>query len=174
MNSINLIPKKDGGLLNQFLNWALTVGRLLIIITQTLALSVFIYRFTIDMKIVDLHDEIKNQSFFLKSFEDNEKKYRNLQERLSIASGEDENKSKISDIIIKIIDLGKNRVTFVNIAASGSTFTLEVQGQSSNALNTFVEDLKRIDNITAISISSVENKTSKGLINMSIIGQIKK
>ena len=38
---INLIPDKGDTLLSQFLSWALTVGRLLIIITETLALSVF-------------------------------------------------------------------------------------------------------------------------------------
>src|SRR5918993_397746 len=85
IKSINLLPNKGGGLFDQFLSWALTIGRLLIILTETLALGTFFYRFSIDMKIIDLHDSIKNQRIIVQQFKNTEDTARNLQARLALA-----------------------------------------------------------------------------------------
>src|SRR4029078_3722140 len=83
--SINLLPRKGEGFLTQFLNWAVNIGRLLIIITETVALATFLYRFNLDMKIVDLPHDIKQKSFIVKNSKVYEESFRNLQERLALA-----------------------------------------------------------------------------------------
>jgi hypothetical protein len=46
--SINLLDNKGKSFTEQFLDWALAIGRLLIIVTETVALAAFLYRFSID------------------------------------------------------------------------------------------------------------------------------
>ena len=68
MHGINLMPNRGDTVLIQFLNWALTIGRLLIILVETLALGTFLYRFSLDMQIVDLKDKIKVQRAFVTAY----------------------------------------------------------------------------------------------------------
>src|SRR6185503_21080273 len=109
---INLLPNKGDKLINQFLSWALSVGRLLVIITETLALSVFIFRFSLDVKIIDLHDKIKNESQIIEGFQEGETTFRDLQTRLASAKTYDTTADKSLKILKDIIDMGRNRVTF--------------------------------------------------------------
>src|SRR5436309_794525 len=82
---INLLPQGGDNFGSQFLAWALTVGRLLVIITETLALSVFIYRFSVDMQIIDLHDKIGISSQIVANFKKGEDTYRDLHQRITYA-----------------------------------------------------------------------------------------
>ena len=57
--SINLVKSRKPHFLDRFITWALNAGRLLVIITETVALSAFLFRFGLDREIVDLNDKIK-------------------------------------------------------------------------------------------------------------------
>lgn len=173
IKSINLLPNKEGRFLDQFLNWALTIGRLLIILTETLALSVFLYRFSLDMKIIDLHDKIKHQRAIVQQFKETETTARNLHARLAFADEKDKVSTLTPTTFSEVIDMGKGQVTFRNISVSGKTLSLDVQATNGNSLNLFVKRLKSYSGIEDVSIKSVENKTTSALIRMAITAQIK-
>ena len=63
-HSINLLSTKDKSTADIFLFWALYIGRLLVIITEVIALFVFLSRFSIDRKLIDYSDSIKKQQTF--------------------------------------------------------------------------------------------------------------
>ncbi|HSW48236.1 MAG TPA: hypothetical protein VLG67_04100 [Candidatus Saccharimonadales bacterium] len=173
IKSINLLPDKGHGLFDQFLNWALTVGRLLIILTETLALGTFLYRFSLDMKITDLHDLIKNQSAVVEQFKSIEDNVRNLQTRLAFAKSADATSGIAPEVFADIIELGRGKVTFRNLLVSKDNIKIEVQAANSNSLNTFVNNLKGYQGITSVSVDSVENKTTIALIYMSLSAHLK-
>src|SRR5215469_2384590 len=81
--TINLLPQENANILNQILDWALTIGRLLVILTEMVALGTFVYRFSLDMQIVDLHDKIKAESFIVANFQDAETTFLDIQDRLA-------------------------------------------------------------------------------------------
>ncbi|HVF69400.1 MAG TPA: hypothetical protein VNA13_02415 [Xanthomonadales bacterium] len=168
VKSINLLPHQGEGFLDQFLGWALTVGRLLIILTETLALSTFLYRFSIDMRIVDLHDLIKNQSLIVQGYQNNEKIYRNLQTKLSLSEEYTAKSNIASDTLSDIIDMGRGKITFKNLIVSDKNIKIEAQAASANILSVFVNSLKNYPGIVSVSIDSVENRTSNAVINMTI------
>src|SRR3972149_11726382 len=76
--SINLIKSKVN-IFDEILKWALTVGRLLVILTELTAFSAFIYRFTLDRTLIDLHEKINQEQAIVASLKDREAIYRNLQ-----------------------------------------------------------------------------------------------
>src|SRR3989344_5694832 len=83
---INLVKKKEVATFDKAINWALSIGRLIVIITEIIAISAFVYRFSLDQKLVALHEDIgikKGQLALLKNDEEN---FRNLQDRLELAS----------------------------------------------------------------------------------------
>jgi hypothetical protein len=170
---INLIPDKGDNLLSQFLSWALTVGRLLIIITETLALSVFLYRFSLDVKIIDLHDKIKSASIIVESFKDGEDNYRNLQARLGFIKEYDTKKDKSLTLLQDIIELGRDRITFKNLSVTVNSIEVEAQAPSAGALTAFVQGVKSHPEISGVSVNRVQNSTAEGLITVSIIAELK-
>lgn len=173
LHSINLLPGKGDTLLVQFLNWMLTIGRLLIILVETLALGTFLYRFSLDMNIADLKDKIKNQRAIVANYKSQEDTFRDLQARLEILKKLENNSDNSSKILSDIIGMGKGYITFKNIYVSDSLIRIEAQAGSTALLTAFVNSLKKYDRIMNISIDKVENKTSSAEIIIGISAYIK-
>lgn len=171
---INLLPHKGEGFLSQFLNWSLTIGRLLIILTETLALGTFLYRFSLDMKISDLHDQIKNQSAIVRQFKSVEDTARNLQMRLSLAKKYDLGGAKAPSAFSDIIEMGRGKVTFKNLQVGTDSIKILAQAGSSNALSSFVDRLKQYPGLQSVQIDSIDNKTSSAVIIMSVTAKLAK
>ena len=84
--SINLIKNTQVDFFTELINWALTVGRLLVIIIELIALGAFLYRFSLDRRLDELRTDIKAKQTIVLTQKDNETKYRDLQDRLQLAS----------------------------------------------------------------------------------------
>ena len=82
--TINLSRKPKDKFETVFYKWAINSGKVIIIITELIALGALLYRFSIDKQIVDLHDEIKREQIFLDNQKSKEKEYRGIQDRLSM------------------------------------------------------------------------------------------
>lgn len=171
--TINLLPKKQEGLFEQFLGWSLTVGRLLIILTETIALGTFLYRFGLDMKIVDLHDQIKANSFIVQNFAPEEKTFRNLQARLLLAKKADASSSRIPTIFTDIVKMAQGKITFQNILIAQELIRIEAQAASVNDLSNFISSLKTYPSVQSLSIDNVEDKPSKAVVVVSITAYLK-
>lgn len=168
MHGINLLPNRGDTVLMQFLNWALTIGRLLIILVETLALGTFLYRFSLDMQIVDLKDKIKVQRAFVTSFKSQEDNFRNLQARLDLIKKYDAKAESSPKVLSDIIDMGKGYITFRNINVSNTVILIEASAPTVAPLTAFVNSLKKYPAVKTISIDKVENKTSSAEINVGI------
>ncbi len=168
MHSINLMPNRGDTVLIQFLNWALTIGRLLIILVETLALGTFLYRFSLDMQIVDLKDKIKVQRAFVTSYKSQEEIFRNLQDRLNLVKKYDTKAESSPKALSDIIDMGRGYITFRSIYISNTVFRIEASAPTVAPLTVFVNSLKKYPLIKSISIDKVENKTSSAEIIVGI------
>src|SRR3989344_9329514 len=82
-SSINLYKGKSRNFIDRFILWTLSAGRLIIILTEILALSAFLYRFSLDRNLIDLNDKIKNEEIILNYLKKNEENFRSIQDRLS-------------------------------------------------------------------------------------------
>ncbi|MDE2025485.1 MAG: hypothetical protein KGJ07_03255, partial [Patescibacteria group bacterium] len=77
--TINLVRGRRPRVLDQFVGWALTIGRVVVILTELIALGAFLYRFGLDRQLVDLHDKIAQEQSIVDLLKQNENSYRNLQ-----------------------------------------------------------------------------------------------
>src|SRR5438876_280408 len=168
MHQINLLPNTGDTMFVQFLNWALTVGRLLIILVETLALSVFLYRFSLDMQTQDLKDKIKIQRSIVQSFKSQEDIFRNLQLRLTLVKKYDAQSANSPNILSQIIDKGRGTITFRKIYISNEVIRIEAQAPNIAPLTEFVNFLKTYPQVTGVSIDKVENKTSSAVVIVGI------
>ena len=84
LKKINLLPADEFEKtpLGQFLKWALTIGRYIVIATELVVILAFLSRFKLDKELADLNDETKAHLAVIGSFQELETKTRTLQFQL--------------------------------------------------------------------------------------------
>src|SRR5689334_17423335 len=83
--SINLAKNRGETFTDRLIQFALTIGRGLVVLTEAIALGAFLFRFGLDRQIIDLHDRISQEQAVIKLLKKNEDTYRNLQDRIALA-----------------------------------------------------------------------------------------
>lgn len=155
---INLTGKPREAIGQDFLKWSVNVGRIIIVLTELVAMAALLYRFTIDRKIIDLHDEIKKAELFVKAQSAKESDYRSIQNRLEnirITEGETRAKIKIMNSILESIAAGNFSST--NLTVNPNTININGVAFSVFPLNSFIESLKGNPNVTSISLDDVSS-----------------
>lgn len=170
---INLLHEEKKSFLDTFVSWALTIGRFLLIVTESLALAVFAYRFTLDRQLVDLHDEIKKQATFVQLLSSREKTYRDLQKRIStidkiVAPVPDQTK-QISDMLTQ----ANTAMTITQFSTLAAGIHFEGKALSLSALKQFVVYLQANPMVSSVSIDKLENKTRTAVLSVSITALFK-
>lgn len=161
--SINFVQNPQIPVFDRFLNWALTIGRLIIIITEVVAIAAFVYRFSLDEKLVVLHDQIKQKRLVIINSKSDEGKYRNLQERLSLAATFSEKGIKTNEAIEGIISPTSNQVNVNDITLNKDRENIHLDVTSVSALADFIQSLQSNQGIKSISVDNIESKPSVGL-----------
>lgn len=165
-NSINLLKPEEKSFFERFLSWTLTVGRVLVIITEAVALLAFLYRFGLDMQIVDLKDDIEPLQRYIDSKKDKEEKFRDLHDRLQLVKKYDSSASNTNNLFQKIINQARGKLVFNSIAITGEGLLIDATANSTSAMTAFVNSLKTNPDIKGISIDSVKNKPSLAQIDI--------
>lgn len=161
--SINLVKSKQAPLFDRFINWALTVGRLIVIVTEVVAVAAFIYRFSLDDRLSDLHTDIKQKQNIISALKNDENKYRNLQDRIALASTFSEKSSKTNETIADIVNLLPEGVRINDLTLNKDRVNININIGSVSSLKNFIDPLKNYPKIKSISIDNIENKPSVGL-----------
>jgi Tfp pilus assembly protein PilN len=170
--SINLLKGRVNWL-DQALKWALSVGRLLIIIVEFLAFGTFVLRFSLDRTLIDLGDKIKQEQAIVASLKDREETYRNLQERLMVASTVSDQADTNVKIVQDVFDMTPPEIKYDNFLIQGGRITIQAKVHSTPALSSFLSSLRNYENISSVSVDSIGNKTSDGALTVGITALLK-
>ncbi len=174
---INLIGKARVSFAQDFLKWAVNVGRFIIIITELVALGALLYRFNMDRKVIDLHDQIKKAELFVKSQAAKESDYRSIQARLeNIKLTQEDTRAKI-EIMNSILDAIKvGNFSSTNLTVNLNSIRINGTAFSIFPINNFIESLKQNPNVTSISLDEISS-TGQGIqfkMNMELKQRLKK
>lgn len=173
-SSINLIKDSKDNFFDKFIDWALTIGRVVVIFTEIVALSAFIYRFTLDRQLIDLHSKIKQEAAIVSSFKNQEETYRNLQDRLKIASDFSSGSQNKITMFQDIVGLMSKGMTFNTLTISENSINIDANFQNSSSLGNFVSSLKSYKHIDNVSIDRIENRLSNAEIIVTITAALNK
>jgi hypothetical protein len=171
--TINLLPHDSESFMTQFFNWALSIGRLLIILTEIVALATFIYRFSLDQQLVNFHDKINSESFILDNFQSAETTFIDIQDRLTAVQRYSALGTRTEDVFTTITKMGQGKVTFKDLTVNTQTATIEVEAPSPSILSGFVNSLKSYPLVTSVSIDKVETSPSNAQITVLITAGLK-
>lgn len=172
--SINLVRDKKPNFLDQFINWALTIGRALVVITEMIAIGAFLMRFGLDRQLVDLHDKIVQDQNIIRFAKKKEDLYRNLDSRLNLASNAIKLQDQTISLFQNILDLLPTDAKIKNLNFSSENMRIEATFQSVSSFAQFTSRIKEINSISQVSLDKIENKTTTGTITVSTTVKFKK
>lgn len=170
--SINLL-KSRVNLLDESLKWALTVGRLLIIIVEFVAFSTFVLRFSLDRTLIDLHDKISQEQAIVASLKDRENTYRSLQETLSVASGINNQGSKSLKVFQDIAAFTPSEIRYTSFSIHDDQVLIQAKVRSAAALAAFLDSLRSYPDISSATIDALGNQTNDGSLTVTITVTLK-
>ncbi len=160
---INLIGKPKGSVGEGLLHWAITAGRVIIVVTELVALGALMYRFTLDRKIIDLHDQIDRANLLVKAQAAKEEDYRGIQQRLNnIGNITNETDKKISLMNQILESVSSGNFTATNLTISDKSIALNGLAFSIFPINSFIDSMKQNPYVTSISLDEVTS-TAQGI-----------
>lgn len=172
--SINLLDNKGVKSSEVFLKWAVYVGRLLIILTESAALIVFISRFSIDRQLIDLNDDIKNRQAIVEYFQNSEAAFRKAQLKLSVGKANISSSSAVFNIFEYVLQQNKTDVIIKNLNVSPQSMTVTAASNTPDNLSAFTKTLRQMPETASLSIDKVETKPTNTFIAITITVQLKK
>lgn len=172
--AINLLGNSSGNYVDRFVNWALSVGRVVVILTEVIALSAFLYRFSLDRQLIDLHSKIKQEQAVITYLKENEDTYRNLQNRLLLSTTLSKTGADKVDTLKDIIAFTPLGVSFNNITVQEDRVRIEAFAASASPLSDLVKEFKNYPKISNVIVEKIENRPSSASVNMSITAMFKK
>lgn len=174
---INLLPADEFERtpLGQFLKWALTIGRYIVVGTELIVILAFLSRFKLDRDLTDLNEKIRGQMAIIESFQDLEEKTRTLQFQLQSIKklrGESLEVGEILDFIDQntpldmfLESLSLNREEGLNLAGVALS---EVD------LATFLSKLEESQLFSGININGISHGGEAGAeIEFSLVANLK-
>lgn len=173
-SAINLIKNTQNGFFAEFTNWTLSIGRLLVIIIELIAIGAFLYRFSLDRQLIELRDQIKEKQAIVSSQKENEAKYRDLQDRLYLASHFSSLSMERTKTLQDILDLTPQGIKLNNISFAVDAISITANIQVVSSLGVFVNLLKKHPSIETLSLESIESKPLTNLLVANISGTLKK
>lgn len=165
---INLLQDKKKALFENILDWALSIGRVVVIFTEVIALGAFVYRFSLDSKLSDLHTKIKQQEVYITFFKDDESKYRNLQDRLATSKTLIKKQQTTSQIFFTIEKSIPQDMLISSISLTNKSIVLTLATANVASLTTLVNNLRQLPFVEGISIDRIQNKPATNVVNASL------
>lgn len=172
--TINLVRGRKPHFLDQFINWALSIGRALVILTEVIALCAFGYRFFLDRQIIDLHDKIVQEQNIVNFLKKNETTYRNLQDRISLAKTIMQTQDQTLKTFKDITGLFPLSFTIKNLTFTSENMRVDASVQNLADIAPVVQNIKNYPTVTSVSLDRIENRTSNATINISFTIVFKK
>lgn len=166
--TINLAKNRGDSFWDTFISWALTVGRVVVILTEGIALAAFLYRFSLDRQLVDLHDHIQQQTAVVNLLKNNEATFRNLQNRLSVAKNVMTSANSFTKTFVDILNLIPSDMQVATFQMTPDAVRMEGTLQSITSLRTLVDNLKAYPHVSSVSLDKIETNTSTATVGVTL------
>jgi Tfp pilus assembly protein PilN len=162
MNSINFFAEQGQSILDKIINWSLTWGRAIVMLTELIALLAFLYRFGLDQQLADLNDKITQHELIIKASKNSEDNFRGLQHRLSLIQTYTAVGQTTISSLQQILDTTHGNVQFTLLSLTDNSIHASAISQSTDHLNAFINDLRNLSVVSDITITSIQSKQSTG------------
>ncbi|MEK7513364.1 MAG: PilN domain-containing protein [Patescibacteria group bacterium] len=160
---INLLPKEkwETGTAGKLLKWALSIGRYIVVFTELVVISAFLYRFSLDRKLMDINEQVNQQKKIIVTYGDLETNFRTLQAKLTNISKAEKNSLDMSVILTNLSEITPLATTYNSIDVEGQKVALEGQTLSEIGLATLLTKAQESKIFSGVSLDNVSSANEK-------------
>ncbi len=173
-NGINLLPESrfEKSAWGQFLKWALTIGRWIVIFTELVVIVAFLSRFKLDRDLTDLYDRIEQKQAIIESVSAFEEEFRLLQKKIKVIKGLEESQLGSEPLIFHLASTLPEDVYLNNLSIKEGELTLEAYTLSEKGLRIFLINLMASKEFFDISLGQTEREAKENIIHFHLSAQI--
>ncbi|MCJ7827537.1 PilN domain-containing protein [Patescibacteria group bacterium] len=163
---INLVPenRKNRSSWGVFFDWLLNAGRYVIVATELIVISAFVFRFKLDRDLSQLYEEIEIKKEAISQKAEFEKEFRLVQERLLVVSGLSQKQTAVHPVLEEMALITPKTVSFQSFVFAKNNLAVVGVAYSNTALATLAYQLNKSPNFSRITIDEI-NQTSSLAIN---------
>lgn len=159
----------------RFLKWLTTIGRITIVLTELIVISVFISRFWLDRKNSDLSEIVRQKQAILESATPFETEFIKLQKRLSyiknLYSNQPEYDKQINSLISSTpTDLFYNQISVsMDEKTQNTIINASLIAYKEESIVSFITNLTLNPDIKQVDITKIEKKEKENQYSISIV-----
>lgn len=170
--SINLVAENIN-FIDRFITWAITIGRVIVILTEVIALGAFLYRFSLDRELIDIHSKIKQEQTVVSYLKDSEETFRSVQNRISLAANFGVAAKDEIKLLSDVVSFKPIGMVFNSIAVQEDRIRISANTNLVSSLSEFVKQLRSYPKVKSVIVEKIENRPSSGSITVSITALLK-
>jgi hypothetical protein len=159
---LNLLPKEpwEKGLLGQLFKWVISTGRYVVIFTELIVISAFLYRFGLDSTLTNLRQSIKQKLNIINSFGDLETNFRTVQTQLNTIKEVTDNARALT-VLATLNQITPADVTYTAITINQESVSLEGRVLSHAGLATLLYQTQEKSGFSDVVLENVQSATDK-------------
>lgn len=155
--SIELLPQEEWEktTFGKVLNWSLTIGRWIVIVTELVVILAFLSRFKLDRDLTDLNEKVKQQQAIITASSAFEKEFRLLQKRVKTIEDLRLQQLESEKVLNELASLTPLDVTLSDIRIDKNQVSLKANALSEAGLSTLISNLKKSSQFDKVMISKL-------------------
>ena len=157
--------------LGRIVAWAVTYGRYIMIGTEIVVLLAFISRFSLDRKLTDLKEEIREKQDIIQANVQFEHDIRSLQDKLTKIKTLTTQPITPLDVLIFFQGTVPPGVYFKSYDLSGGKLNIDANAGSTDAFSQFIANLQASKIITGVDFGNITRNPLSG-IRFTFTGQV--
>ncbi|MEA3355454.1 MAG: PilN domain-containing protein [Patescibacteria group bacterium] len=163
---INLLPKDkwEVGIVGKLLKWALNIGRYVVVFTELIVISAFLFRFSLDRKLTDLRKEMKQKQEVVVFYEDFESSFRKIQKQLENIKETNASSVDVESILLNISQITPIDTVYSRINIVAEEVSLEGETLSEIGLATLLAKAQENKKFSEVVLESVASATEKNQV----------
>lgn len=166
---INLLPKDPfaSSQVGHYLEWALSTGRYIVIITQVVVVMTFFQRFSLDRQLSDLNEEIFRQQQVVQSLSQTEARARAIQSKAEFIDVL-ERRVNLVEVFDFLNSSAPSDLIFENLSVANNRFNLTGVSFSDSSLENFTNTIKEYDGVLDVVLNSFVQVSGTGTFEFNL------
>jgi Tfp pilus assembly protein PilN len=161
--NINLLSQDEfaSSPVGKFFKWALTIGKYIVIITQLVVITAFVYRFKLDRDLEALNDSIMEQQTIINSFKDLEHNVRVLQNQLNTLKVVTQNQTAMEATLTSLGQVTPLQIELETLSLTPKSVNITGRSLTEAGLATLISGLQQQPTLSDITVNSVSTGGAK-------------
>lgn len=159
---LNLLPKEpwEKGVVGQLFKWVVSVGRYVVIFTELIVISAFLYRFGLDLKLSNLRESVKQKQKMILGFGDLETNFRLVQTKLNTIA-DITGRARAETVLSLLSQMTPTDAVYTTISIDNRAVFLEGKVLSQVGLATLLNQAQAQTQFSDVVLENVQSATDK-------------